>query len=563
MIFASSIGQIRAQVSNNFLHLTDGPLSSELWEVVLGDLNDWQVVGGRLQGQLQPPPAVSSYQSAITLQTPFWPVKSNYQFSFDFTPLDAADKNFGILFDYQLNSKGKVLLSFLSFHFINQQLYVETFQDHFITHKTLIPCPLEPGHTYRFHLIYQRPDFELVIDDRLAFSSKNDQDFWPDFLEPGRPLFYLSKGNYDQSAVIYADFDLEYHPQLSVPYFSQLDDSWADAIYDHSQDFFSPALTIAGSGCALTSAAMLLNYYSYDTFPDQENWLSTVRGKAINPATLNLWLKNEADGYLGFALVNWLAVTRLSYLLAESTDNNLVLEFGYADYQTQIVNKQLAAKQPLIADLGDHFVVISGITEDNDTTPSNDYLINDPLDHNHTVLDQEQQPIESLRIFETSQTDLSYFLLLSPEELDFKLLSAVEDQELKAIVAKEDNLLSPSQHWHLYYWPKPEFGNYIWQFSADDLEKLQLAQLFIYQSDGQVQIFNLADYLARELKLIFYQDRLAELSIESSKNFLLVYHQYLLNRLLQLQHEQYLLGQVHSATRYQALIEQFLQFYQL
>lgn len=563
LILASSIGPVKAQAFNNFLHLTDGPLSSELWDLVLGDLSDWQVIGGCLQGQLLPPPAVSSYKSAIAPKAQFWPVKSNYQLSFDFTPLDGADKNFGILFDYKINSRGKVLLSFLSFHFINQQLYVENFENHFLTHRTLVPCPLEPGKTYRFHLVYQKPDFEFFVDERLFFSSKNDQDFWPNFLKPGRPLFYLSRGDYQQSASIYSNFNLDYFPQLTVPYFSQLDSNWAESIYDHSQEFFNPALTIASSGCALSSAAMLLNYYAYDTFPNEENWSSDLRGKAINPETLNIWLKNEADGYLGLALVNWLAITRLSSLLAASTDNSdKVLEFAYTDYQANTVSEQLKIGQPLIADLGAHFVVISGIVED-DESAVNTYLINDPIDSDHTILDHVKDPIESLRIFKASQTDLSYWLLLSPEKLNFKLVSKDENQELEAILSREKNLLNLNQDYYLYYWPQPNSGEYTWQFSASDLEKLKSAQLFIYQSDGLVQIFNLADYLARELKLTFIKDQLSELSINQNKNFFLYYHQYLLNRLLQLQREQYLLGQAQNANRYQKLIEYFLDFYQL
>jgi len=563
LILLSSIGSARAQLNHNFLHLTDGPLSVELWESVIGDLNDWQVIGGRLQGHLLPPPAVSNYISAVTLRPQYWPVSTNYQLSFDFTPLDEADKNFGVLFDYSRNSRGEALLTFLNFHFINQQLYVETFKNHLLAHRALLPCTIQPGQTYRFQLIYQKPDFELFIDEELFFSSKNDQDFWPTFLKPGRPFFYLTRGQYDQSAVAYSNFELKYYPQLSVPYFSQLDSDWASSIYDHSQNLFDPALTIASSGCALTSAAMLLNYYAYDTFPDQENWPSNLRGKSINPETLDIWLKNEADGYLGAALLNWLAITRLSSLLASSIDNNdVILQFEYADYQVSTVSEQLIAKQPLIADLGDHFVLISGIAEENEEEVINNYLINDPASDN-TILDHRKNPIKSLRIFKSDQTDLSYWLLLSPEELDFKLSSENEKQASKATIAREKNLLSANQDWYLYYWLQPNSGEYIWQFSLSDLEKLKLAQLLIYQSDGQVQIFNLVDYLARELKLIFNKDLLSELSINHNKIIFLYYHQYLLNRLLKLQQEQFLLGRVTNANRYQKLIERFLVFYQL
>lgn len=564
LIFAASVSHVKAQLPGQFLTFADGPLSAENWELVLGDLNDWQVIGGRLQGQLQPPPA-TSYTSAITFKPALWLVTGNYQFTFDFIPLDSADKNFGVIFDHHKNSKGKVLLTYLSFHFIDEILCVENFQNHYLTHKTRIPCPLEPGDTYHMRLIYQKPDFELYINDHLLYSSKNDQDFWPEFLEPGRPLFYVTKGQYDQSAVIYDNFYLSFFPQLSVPYFSQLDANWGSLIYDHSQEFFDPPLTMASSACALTTAAMLLNYYGHDSFPDDGNWPSDLRGKEINPATLNLWLKNEADGYLGVALVNWLAIVRLNLLLAQSNvDNKPSLEFTYANYQAETIAQQLLANQPVIADLGGHFVLISGIndSEKNQDGQINDYLINDPIG-GQTTLDHQLTPIKSLRLFNTSQTDLSYFLLISGEALDVKLFSGVENKELKLVENREKNLLDAQNDWYLYYLAKPENAHYTWQFSANDLNKLALAQLLIYQKNGQVQIFNLADYLSRKLNLIYDKEQLAELTVLAANPYLLKYHQYLLSYFVKLQTEQFLLGQAHNALRYQNLIEQFLNFYQL
>jgi hypothetical protein len=563
LILNSAVGQLKAQANQEFWHLTDGSLDTGIWDLVLGDLDEWQVVEGRLQGQLQAPPVFSSNRSAITPLSPLWPINGNYQFSFDFTPLDFADKNFGVLFSYRINDRGKVLLSYLSFHFVNQLVYIETFQDNFLTHKTLVPRPLNPGQTYHFHLIFQKPDFELYVDDQLLFSSKDDNDFWPIFLEAGRPLFYLTKGNYNQSAVIYSNFVLEYYPQLLLSYFSQLHSAWANITYDHSQEFFDPPLSIASSGCALTSAVMLLNYYGFVAFPDQEIWPSELRGKAINPATLNLWLKNEADGYLGVALVNWLAITRLSRLLSQSAENNQSLEFSYADYSENLVNEELSAGRPLIADLDGHFVVITGITENSEDGKTYNYLINDPFDSEHFILDVDENPIKSLRLFTSSQTDLSYLLLLSPEELNFNLINVEQNQELSTVVGRENNLLKANQDYYLYYWPKPEDGEYLWQFNINDLEKLKLAQLFIYQRDAQLQIFNLADYLAREITLVFNKDQLSELYINPNKKIFLFYHHYLLDRLLKLQNEQWLLGKAENANRYQKLIEYFLDFYQL
>jgi hypothetical protein len=562
MIFASSSNRVYGQSINNFFNLKDGPLSPKLWEVVLGDLDDWQVVGGQLQGQLQPPPLVSKHISAITPQAQFWPITSSYQLDFDFIPLDAADKNLGILFDYRLGSRGKLLLSYLSFHFIADHLYVELFEDNILSHQALVPYSLTIDKAHRVKLIYQKPDFKLFVDQELLFSSKDDLGFWPDFLEPGRPLFYISRGAHEQSAALFGNFNLSYLPQLTVPYFSQNDLAWAELIYDHSQDFFNPALTIASSGCALTSAVMLLNYHGYTSFPDHDSWPIELRGQALNPATLNSWLRSEADGYVGFALVNWLAISRLSALLAHTTPEiNKVLEFQFANYQHAVLVEQLEESQPLIADLDGHFIVVKGLSGKLDEGSSLEYLISDPL-NNNSLLNSPWQKIKSLRLFKPSQTDLSYWLLLSPEDLDFKVSLENSDQVLLPIIAQEKNLLKNNEFWHLYYWPKPNTGDYIWQFSEKDLAKLNNAQLFVYQSDARLQIFNLVDYLTRKLKLNFYKDKLSELELVGAGVFL-NYHRYLLNDLLKLQHEQLILGKADAVFRYQQLIEQFLAFYQL
>lgn len=100
---------------------------------------------------------------------------------------------------------------------------------------------------------------------------------------------------------------------LNVPYFNQNVEPWGPQEYDHaiSQNVTNP--DFERWGCAVTSAAMILNYHEMTQFPD---------GTPINPATLNEWLESN-DGYAtridGFgkpySVIIWKKIGTLTNLL--------------------------------------------------------------------------------------------------------------------------------------------------------------------------------------------------------------------------------------------------------
>ena len=82
----------------------------------------------------------------------------------------------------------------------------------------------------------------------------------------------------------------------TFPYFSQQDPTWGGEIYDRADSIgpFFCGTTIAGCGCAITSAAMLLKYHGVNNAPN---------GQDTTPETLNNWLK-ENNGY-AFGALKW------------------------------------------------------------------------------------------------------------------------------------------------------------------------------------------------------------------------------------------------------------------
>ncbi len=91
---------------------------------------------------------------------------------------------------------------------------------------------------------------------------------------------------------------------LNVPLLKQNDPAWGSMEYD-TASLWNPANpSISAWGCALTSAAMVFKYYGYEKLPD---------GSALNPGTLNNWLKAN-NGYTRIGEVNWIALSTLSRL---------------------------------------------------------------------------------------------------------------------------------------------------------------------------------------------------------------------------------------------------------
>lgn len=181
---------------------------------------------------------------------------------------------------------------------------------------------------------------------------------------------------------------------LNVPLIKQSVLPWRDDIYDHASSW-STTPTIERYGCALTSAAMTLQYYNHST----------------NPDTLNNWLLSQSDGYLGNGLVNWLAISRYSRL--HEDPDSPALEYRRLPASNETLKNELLAGRPGILKLPGHFVVGKGIDQD-------DILINDP-GRNKTKLSEYGGSYLALNQFIPSHTDLSYILFTIDPQYNLKL----------------------------------------------------------------------------------------------------------------------------------------------
>lgn len=151
--------------------------------------------------------------------------------------------------------------------------------------------------------------------------------------------------------------------EIEVPWFGQLDDAWGDEGLGDSR-----SISIADNGCALTSTAMVLNFYGVKTDPRKLNkWLLENNGYDRG------W-DDDSGEYLGKVRMIWDAVT------SGHKEVSLFRRYDFTALPADLylIRGYLDGGIPVIAEVLrpggiPHFVVLTGYSGD-------DFLIRDPLD---------------------------------------------------------------------------------------------------------------------------------------------------------------------------------------
>lgn len=430
----------------------------EQWDLLNGNWDYWSIESGGVKARISTPYKVS----VLVPNDQIWGDNREFEVSFLFRPLDAVDKTFtvGMTAD---------ALSFYDFHFVNNQLIVEDVRDGISIHSTRIPFLLEVDRDYVVRIVFSIEGISLVIDGEEIFVTDNN---WPELRIDGKFSLRAGTGSRYPSATYFSDVKIKSLDKPVFTYFKQDDELWAGEIYDHA-DLWSNYPNIKNWGCALTSATMILRFYGHDRLPN---------GEELNPQTLNDWLKEEIDGYVGDGLLNWLAISRLSRILSE-IDTAPKLEFTYfsgteSELEVKLLD-ELSQQHPQIVHVPGHFFVISDYDDD--------FLVKDPLfDINY--LSEMDKGIESLRIFTPSYTDLSYLLLILPKDLEFST------EGINLLAAKENIIFddeSLGDNYKLFYYQKPEDMSFSLFFN--DFELLEKARLFLYQKEGTLNSYDFSD----------------------------------------------------------------------
>lgn len=238
----------------------------------------------------------------------------------------------------------------------------------------------------------------IYIDDKLTWENIS---VYPSFEHAG---FYVEPGTILTNFKIVDNLPIT---DLNVSLFKQTDGAWGGGEYDSASLWNARDPRIHSWGCAMTSAAMVFTYHGIKKLPD---------GSALNPGTLNAWLKSQPDGYVGAGATNWLALQRLS---KQAKAINTITTFDALQYKRSGFDKnQLTAdiknNIPGILQVPGHFIVAKGITDDS-------FSINDPFYNRQTLKDGYANSFISLGRYVPSFTDLSYIMISTDSESDIKV----------------------------------------------------------------------------------------------------------------------------------------------
>ncbi len=312
---------------------------------------------------------------------------------------------------------------------------------------------------------------------------------------PTSPMQYILTSSIDASSVLTIDWPTlltnttptptiqPSNNPLPVPLLKQTSEPWQGQEYDTAHLWNPASPTINRWGCAMTSAAMVFQYHGIKKLPD---------GTMLNPGTLNTWLKNQPDGYVGQGWTNWLALSRLSKL---AKNINGISSFDALEYSNlgktttyQVKKDQLTNdinhNLPGILEVPGHFIVGKGIE-------GNTFSINDPYYDRNTLNEVYSNTFISLGRFVPSLTDLSYIMVVGDSDISFKLLdkngNVIGESSEQQPIIDPQNPNNKNKSISILYAPKPSTGNYKLIVSGNT-DKVSTISTYLYDLNGNPSI---------------------------------------------------------------------------
>ncbi|MBD3279236.1 MAG: hypothetical protein GF390_00820 [Candidatus Pacebacteria bacterium] len=451
------------------------------WQLDKGHWEWWEIIDEQARGYVQ----WQGRQTYLVPQDSLWDEQwQALEFEFDFRPEKGHDRN--ITWGYQ--DPG----TWYNLQFIPGQFYLVRKQNKNLLWAASGNYNLVNGQTYHFKIAVQGPAIKLWINEQLI---KEFTDPSYDVNSAGKFALRVATGAvvpvdvYWDNLVIRNLTKPTAEPvQLDVPLFSQVDPAWAAQEYNQARNW-SQQPTIKRWGCALSSLAMIMRFYGLNWLPD---------GTELTPATLNIWLKEQPDGYVGEGLLNWLAAMRLASQISEqySTVEQLLPKLEYSQLKIELstelpgqflpVIAQLDLGQPVILQIPGHFLVADGYPAD-----QQDLFIKDPAFVNYQLFSEHQTELLSTRIFTPSQTDLSYLLMVYPVGLQVELKNALGelvsntqlmDDHLQDMI---DQSGESSPQYLQQFLAQPAAGAYVIELSQPNLGPFNL-EIYAYDQQGEL-----------------------------------------------------------------------------
>jgi len=432
----------------------------EKWQFVRDNGYPWTIINGMSN-------AYVSNKFSITEAVPkdeYWVNSiSDMEYSLDILPLNGVDRNISFSFEN--------LSSWCEIHFVGNNYYLAQIKNNVLMGYFSGPASLATNQTNHLTIRKSKDTISIFINNNLVGTHKSE--FFNDAvgkigIKAGTGAVSPTVVRFDNILVRTLDDEI-----LPVPDQKQTNPQWSDEEYDSAHNW-SVSPTISRWGCALTSLSMVLNYHQILNFSD---------GTSITPSTLNTWLINQPDGYIGNGLINWIAVTRLSRIISEKYGTTK-LEYGKSiTNHFQKAVEEIENARPVILQTPGHFLVGKGVKTDH-----SDLYINDPLSDKNIFADLNQQ-LTSARSFVPSHTDLSYLLFLHTKELEVNITDS-EGNQIPSLDTFDDAItqLNPSEQIPLqviHHLPKPVDGKYMISVKQNELKPFKL-EIYSYDQLANV-----------------------------------------------------------------------------
>ncbi len=431
----------------------------------------WQIVDGKLGININ---GIACTTEIIPQQLDLSEVH-DYEFQFQWEFLKSTHMDRNVLIKWQ------DINNWYGLHILDNKLLVQKVIDGQLSslYKNWGYYPFVADETYTFKITFIDDQIRVYINDELIIHTIDRAPFISGFKTLG---FQASSGDIFQSSsffdnLVITSIEERGEKKLHVHPYKQTDPEWKNQLYDHANDW-SDKPTLGDWGCALSSAVMLLNYYQINQLPNNEK---------ITPKTLNQWLKNQPDGFMGEGLVNWLAISRLTQEMSDILKTP-VLEFSWIDKKKENIIQIIDHDQPVIINIPGHFLVADGYTAD-----KLDFYIKDPA-FDFQLLSQHQTELISGRVFTPSYTDLSYILLVHNPEMNISLVDesghSPKNMSIYSEYISSQDRSEQAQVKVVQSIAKPEAGRYRLKITNSNQQESEF-NLYTYDTLGKVSVFSL------------------------------------------------------------------------
>ncbi|MDQ3009024.1 MAG: C39 family peptidase, partial [bacterium] len=385
----------------------------------------------------------------------------------EMTPLQGVDRNISFGF--------RTLTNWYEAHFLDEFFNLVRVKDGTVPLNTFTPFAMQNGLTYKIAIKIYQGNISIYVNNALI-TTKADWSYQDGAgkigIKLGTGSVFPGKIAFDNVKVTLLNQDI----LLPVSLVKQDDTLWRDAIYDHATTW-STTPTIGRWGCALTAAVMILQYHKIDVLPN---------GYPLTPESLNTWLTQQPDGYIGEGLVNWLAITRLTQKVSQQRSTPKLEFRRFQGSSPDKAIEEIDDSKPVILQIPGHFIVGHGYTE------SKQLLIADPL-FSFTKLEQHNKPLLSTSTFQPSQTDLSYLLITHSPSVSLQLLNEAQEVDTRwqqfddylATPALGEHSAATTQTISQKLLAKPTAGKYDISISQPQLSTFE-SSIYSYDEKGTV-----------------------------------------------------------------------------